>query len=75
MRKTKIMKEIAEYGEINVELVNDSSSKRKTNSESQQDSEKENSIEGQHAEETTVRKKYDNIREILINKMMTKKMK
>ena len=31
------MKETAEYGEINVVLVNDSSSKRKTNSESQQD--------------------------------------
>ena len=50
VRKTEIMKKIAEIEEINVELVVDSPGKKKTKSESQQELEKRKSNEGQHGE-------------------------
>ena len=50
VRKTEIMKKIAEIEEINVELVVDSPGKKKTKSESQRDLEKRKSNEGQHGE-------------------------
>ena len=70
VRKTEIMKKIAENGEINVELVLDSPGKRKTNSENQQGLEKRERNDGQHDEETTVQKEQDNVSEILISKEM-----
>ena len=66
-----------EKREINVELAVDSSEKKKTKCESQQDLEKIGKIKGkqQHAEETAVRKEFDSISKILINKgMKSKKM-
>ena len=68
VRKTEIMKKIAENGEINVELVLVSPGKRKTNSENQQGLEKRERNDGQHDEETTVQKEQDNVSEILISK-------
>ena len=62
------MKKIAENGEIDMESVVDSPGKGKTNRESQQDLKKRETIEGQHAEETTVRKEHDNVSKIFINK-------
>ena len=70
VRKTEIMKKIAENGEINVELVLDSPGKRKTNSENQQGLEKRERNDRQHDEETTVQKEQDNVSEILISKEM-----
>ena len=70
VRETEIVKEIAENGQINVGLVNDSPEKGK---KGRKDLEKEERNEGQHVEETTVRKWYDNISEILINKGMKSK--
>ena len=49
-RKPEVIKEIAENGEINVELVVDSPGKRKTNSQNQQDLEKIERTEGQNDE-------------------------
>lgn len=61
--------------ERNMELVVESSKKKKAKCESQQDLEKVESIEvkQQHAEETTVWKEHDNISEILLNKAMKNK--
>ena len=70
VRKTEIMKKIAENGEINVELVLDSPGKRKTNGENQQGLEKRERNDRQHDEETTVQKEQDNVSEILISKEM-----
>ena len=57
------MKRVEENGEINEELKVESSEKRKTERESQQDLQKVEIIEGrqQQVEETTVLKEYHSI--------------
>ena len=75
-RKTKIMNGVEENGKINEELKIESFQKRKTESESQEDLQKLEIIEGkqQQVEETTVQKEHHNISENIINKGMESKM-
>ena len=70
------MKGVEENGEINEELKVESSEKGKTESESQQDLQKVEIIEGkqQQVEETTVQKENHSIRKNIINKGMESKM-
>ena len=64
------MKGVEENGDINKELLVDSSEKGKTESASQQDLEKLERIEGkqQHTEEIIIQKEYDCISKISISK-------
>ena len=75
-RKTEINKRVEENGEINKELKVESSEKRKTERESQQDLQKVEIIEGkqQQVEETTLQKQYHDVTDNLINKVMESKM-
>lgn len=73
VRDTEIVIGVVENGETNVELVVGSSEKEKIKSESKHNLVKVERTEGQYAEETTIRKDYDNISEILTKKAMKKK--
>ena len=70
------MKGIEENVEINEELEVEISEKGKTKSESQQDLQKVEAIEGkqQLVDETTVQKQYHSISENIINKGMESKI-
>ena len=71
-RKAEIMNGVEENQEINEELKVESSEKEKTASESQQDLQKVEIIEGkqQQVDKTTIQKRYHSIRENIINKGM-----
>ena len=75
-RKAEVMKGIEENVEINEELKVEISEKGKTKSESQQDLQKVEAIEGkqQLVDETTVQKQYHSISENIINKGMESKI-
>ena len=71
-RKAEIMNGVEENEEINEELKVESSEKEKTASESQQDLQKVEIIEGkqQQVDKTTIQKRYHSISENIINKGM-----
>ena len=70
------MKRVEENGQMNKKLIADSVEKEKTKREIQQDLQKVEIIERKQklVEKTAVRKKYHNLNENLMNKIIERKM-